>query len=557
MPLRKLHGRKLMLINMIYQPPLATTDWHDSLSIVYRDLVTDETELLVLNDPEYTIYSVKPEYRTFRKPRHMMPMEQLDPHTIKYKDRFKEIAKIAGPEYVAYLKDRSNDKRRLMKYPYVLGADVDIETFYRVKWKNELDNDEAKPISVVYLDIEVDSIDIEGFPKSGECPVNAVTVIDSNDKRSYTFLLDNGKNEQIKTFIDNQKAFQEKLHNTFDNAYGYIDYNIYMFTDEIKLLQSLLTLIHSIKPMFDDIWNMSFDIPYLLDRCTVLGFDPAEIFCHSDFPYPTCNYYKDTKSKNFRDKKDFFNCASYTHHRCQQITYQGLRKSQGVIKRTNLDSIGKKELGEGKLEFRDSASIKTLPYVDYEKFVLYNIKDVLLQYGIDNKCNDTMNVYLSSLSSYVPYKDILKQTVALSGLLQYELTTNYNMVLGNNTNYDNSSSQDDDDDEDGYEGAINGDPMNNDRVGVELFGVPSRFYYKDVIDLDFSSMYPSIMDAYNEYSTTMIGKVILDAPDIINYDEDLGKELVEDIILDDVAYLGTKYLNLPSTEDILKQFIPY
>ena len=38
--------------------------------------------------------------------------------------------------------------------------------------------------------------------------------------------------------------------------------------------------------------------------------------------------------------------------------------------------------------FVDEANIKTLPYVDYEKFVMYNIKDVLLQFGIENKCKD-------------------------------------------------------------------------------------------------------------------------------------------------------------------------
>ena len=370
MPLSKLKGRNLMLCNMVYQGPLKATNWHDYLSISYRDMDTNEKELLVLEDPVYTIYVVKPEFRTFRKPRHFLPLEQLEPKVIKYKDRYKEIAKIAGPQYENMLKDRTFNRKLLMKYPYVLGADIDIETVYRTKWEQELDNDLKKEINTVFLDIEVDTIDINGFPHNGECPINSVTVIDDNTRESYTFLLDNGNNPLIPEFINNHEEFQKELHEMFDEKYGHFEYKIFMFTDEVKLISAVFQLINVIKSDFCDIWNMSFDIPYIIDRCNVLNITPATILSHSDFPYPTCNYYIDNRSKDFRDKKDFFNLASYTHFRCQQRTYQGLRKSQGTIRRTNLDAIGNRELGYKKLDYHKFASIKTLPYEDYNAFVM-------------------------------------------------------------------------------------------------------------------------------------------------------------------------------------------
>lgn len=557
MPLSPLKGRNLMLCNMIYQGPIKFTNWHDYLAIVYRDLDTGDKSVFILTDPVYSIYVVKPEYRTFRNPRHFLPKDQLEERVIKYKDRYKEIAKIAGPQYENMLKDKTFDKRLLMKYPYVLGADIDIETIYRCKWADEIDNNSKKEITIAFLDIEVDTIDIDGFPHDGEAPVNAITIIFDSDSTSHTFLLDNGNNPLIPEFVKNHDGFQKRVHDLFDDVYGKLEYSIYMFTDEIELIKSAFKLLNVKKPDICNIWNMSFDIPYLIDRCNVLGVNPSTVMCHSDFPYPTLNYYIDKNTKDFRDKKDFFNVASYTHYRCQQRTYQSLRKSQGIIRRTNLDAIGQRELGEKKLDYHAVASIKTLPYEDYEMFVIYNIKDVLLQKGIDNKCNDTSNVYISSLASYVPYKDVLKQTVSLRGLMEHDFMKS-DIVLGNNVNYDadDHDNSSDDDGDDSYEGAINGDPMHNAQVGAKIFGIPSRFYFRDVIDFDFSSMYPSSMEAYNIFANCLIGKVILSEEDMqgrLNYDEDAGKELIEDFIHDDVVYIGHKYLDLPSAEDILNE----
>jgi hypothetical protein len=56
----------------------------------------------------------------------------------------------------------------------------------------------------------------------------------------------------------------------------------------------------------------------------------------------------------------------------------------------------------------------------------------------------------------------------------------------------------------------------------------------------------------------MIGKVILDGfskynPDITDPLYDQGKAFIEDLLTYDYGFLGERYFNLPSTEDILKE----
>lgn len=64
-------------------------------------------------------------------------------------------------------------------------------------------------------------------------------------------------------------------------------------------------------------------------------------------------------------------------------------------------------------------------------------------------------------------------------------------------------------------------------------------------------MYPNSIVAFNIFATTMIGKVIIASGTIQNnYDEDLGKEYVEDLIQDDPCFIGHKWHNLSDFETL-------
>ena len=56
-------------------------------------------------------------------------------------------------------------------------------------------------------------------------------------------------------------------------------------------------------------------------------------------------------------------------------------------------------------------------------------------------------------------------------------------------------------------GAFVLDPLKNDNVGEEIFrGTLSKFIFKNVCDFDFSSLYPSIIRAFNLDQQNIIGK---------------------------------------------------
>lgn len=501
MPFKKLSGRRLMLINMVYSRPSKISDWHDHLSIVYRDMITNRKEVMTIEDPKVNIFVVKPEFRTFRKPRHFMSMDKLEKVEVKYKDILFQIAKIAGPNYVEYYKTHPNikDRKQLLKYPYVLGGDIDIITYYMTLWNEQCGNNERKVLNKGYMDIEVDQIDYEGaFAKHGECEINAISLVDDTGQTVYTFLLDNDKNPLIVDFKNDVTAFKEKLRMQFDESYGRLEYKIYLFTDEVEMLTQFFRLYHTLNLDLVLIWNMGFDMPYIMDRMRELGMDPRQHMCGKNFPTKTLYYFEDTRTFEFANKKDYMQISDDTQPIDQLIVYAALRKSQGAVKKVNLGAVAQAVLKDTKLDYSDVGNIRTLPYEDYERFTSYNIKDTLLQMGIEHKTHDMDNLYLISTGNNIAYKDALKQTVTFRGLMYSHFKKN-GIVLGHNVNFDQGGDKydengdlivrdnEDEDEDDTFVGAINGDPLLNMANGLIIYGKPSKYLYGLVIDFDFSS----------------------------------------------------------------------
>lgn len=82
------------------------------------------------------------------------------------------------------------------------------------------------------------------------------------------------------------------------------------------------------------------------------------------------------------------------------------------------------------------------------------------------------------------------------------------------------------------------------------------YIFDNVVDMDFSSMYPHIIIAFNIERNTMIGKLLfedeiihryphlfMDDDDESNYDP--GKDFMDNYLTGDINSIGSKWFNLP------------
>lgn len=258
-------------------------------------------------------------------------------------------------------------------------------------------------------------------------------------------------------------------------------------------------------------------------------------------------------------------------------TYSSIRKSQHMLKSVKLNAISDLELGDKKIDYTEESNIILFPYENWKKFIKYNIKDVLLQVGIERKCNDVLTYYMRSHTNCTPYNKMFKETHLLRNVREiYFEKEGY--VQGNNLNIINEDKsfvednvEEDDEDKTTFKGAINADPTWNDMIGMKLLGMPSNTMFKNCIDMDFAAFYPSIKISNNIDPSTLLYKASFDNEEFMSgeyinrslnnqYFEkdkngktrklDITGEAVNTLASKNILTFGYNYLGLPSVVDL-------
>lgn len=571
----------VMLIDIKYIRPSKHYEWNDHLQIVYKIISTGEKKVKNIKNPKMDIFFARDGVNNkFYK--EYMPVEDLERVTVTYKDREKEIADRVGGTmkslYYDFIRENRRAVREVHKHPDVYGSDYDIEEWYRIMWNLHYSNTKTKPLTKAYLDIEVNIVDLKGFPKNGERPINVITVIDGDAKQSHTLILREPDNmDNIIDFENSIDEFTNELHEMFDEYYPGFNYNFYMYDDELDLISDFIRLMRTLDKDFAVIWNMDFDLPYINDRIRVLGGDPEVLWHDSDFDIPQAWY---NKSRFFdvvaRDSK--FNVSSKTVYLDQMTIYGAMRKGQGTLRSMRLNAVGEKELGDVKLDYGEASNLGELQMLDFKRYIAYNIKDTLLQYGIEEKTDDLSSLYQRTLDNCISYHKAFKQTKFLENRAFIEYYKQ-GLIIGNNINIDYTTSYEDKkkkksgDDEESFAGGLVADPMKFGYNGIKINGSRSKFILKNVVDFDFSSMYPNMIGAFNISRSSMIGKLIIDtgvddvyrifqnASDEFDLLEragntnDKGHAFMEEYLTNHFTTLGKRWFNLPGTEELIKDAV--
>ena len=626
---------KAMLVDVQYVKEDRKNKLPDTLYLVWKDLETKEKHVTTIESPTVDIYFEKPEYRASHTYPTAYPLDynllsKVDKKTVPYTGIIDAIIEDGGDPakqyamncYKTYNYSGLND---LLKYNYVFGADYDIRPLYRYKWMKEYDNSLPKPIDKAFSDIEVDFMNVTGSSDPLTCPVDLITLVDNDKKVCFTFALVGQEREDVpldkltssgvtlelrrrelhlsrlqqeKDLMDHQEELKEELHQMFDDTYGKLTYKFFFYTDEKEMLANYFMLIRKRKYDFVTFWNFEFDVNYLYNRAKVLGLDPNSLFCHPDFKRKECYFKKDRFHFDIKSKTDYFFTTGYTNFVCQMRIYAAIRKSQSELRNFSLNYIGEKVVKDKKLDYGEEGSIKYFSYLNYRKYFIYNIKDVLLQKGIEDHTGDLDNYYATSYQNVTPYQDEFKQTQKLRNVQYMDYLTS-GMVPGENQNatpfgqeeepdddLDEFFDFDDDEEEEtsgskkkkkGFEGALVGDPRLNAHVGMNLYGKASNNIFIYSIDMDMSSFYPSTIFACNIAPSALHFKVYLDAGQFnvrggdlkfygitpvpllpkepSAFHDDVAKECIDNYQTHNYLSTGRKWFNLPTMTDLYKECV--
>ena len=491
------------------------------LTLIYKDLDTGLKYFQEETDPDYEYYMATEGNRVDYN-RLFIEESKTEKIVVPYKDLEKDIAERTGNKAFFYDNVKTNNRgenRRLHTHPDVFNSDMNIEDHYMLRFSRMYKNDPC-PITKSFFDIEVDSINMRGdFPEPGECPINAISLIIQETKQVYIFLLRNKANPLIAEFekeVVNRTVHKEITEFVINavggpkaaEKYG-IDFSYnFLFYDqdkEINLISDLFVAINTFKPDFALAWNMAFDVPYILARIANLGYDPRDVVCHSDFKNKIASYYIDERNKSdFAERGDFAQIASYTTYLDQMIHFASRRKGQNKFISFTLDFIGEAVAKVRKLNYKHiTTNIAELPYKDYKTFVFYNVMDTVVQYCIEAATGDIDYVFTKSNINCTRYCKAHRQTVYLTNRVTKDIRKSGNFIIGNNCNKFNQKP------DVKFPGAFVADPLQLSNFPKMMLRGAYIDCCENAIDLDYSSLYPSIIREFNIAPNTQIGLLII------------------------------------------------
>jgi DNA polymerase elongation subunit (family B) len=252
---------------------------------------------------------------------------------------------------------------------------------------------------------------------------------------------------------------------------------VFPFRDERDMLAKYLELYEMINPSIVTGWNIDFfDTPMLYNRIKrLMGEKQANRLS----PIGQCFW------SPYR-KRYFMAGVSY-------LDYITLYKNYnfGELPNYRLDTIAQKELGRGKIEYQ--GNLDQLFSEDIEKFIEYNLVDVELVVGFEEKlqfidlCRGICHV------GHVPYEDFVYSSKYLEGALLTYLRRGG--LVAPNKPADRREKME----------ALKANKQEK-FIGAYV-KAPIVGKYDWIYDLDLTSLYPSIIMSINISPETKIGKI--------------------------------------------------
>lgn len=312
-------------------------------------------------------------------------------------------------------------------------------------------------------------------------------------------------------------------------------------------------------------------------------------------------FYQARKERQFSQRMDHFYILDGIVWMDSLLLYANIRVGQGQKESYALDAIAFDELEKEKLEFGPGETIKNLPWKNFKRFAEYNIRDVLLLLLLEEKNMDVELLQRLSEITYTRKEKVFTKTVSLKNFVNkfarekgFVMRNNKNADYGFDTKYfeknflesnpiiENDPKYKEFIDRRDNAGGFVADPaLNLPDNGMVINNKPSQFIFEDVFDEDFSSLYPSIIMAFNIDETTLLGKYFIydeeiksnllskyDYTNIMNLskgalatssstdgnDDELSIHLVDSLTSFDISRIGEKWFNLPSTKEIVDIF---
>jgi len=382
--------------------------------------------------------------------------------------------------------------------PDLLEKDIDKSLLVLRELYAEYDDIVPSFQNIVYIDIEIEmgGALTPDYIRSSPMPLTSIALIDITTKQKICFIVD--KTNQITEI------------NTGDKI-------VIPCASEKELIKKFLDKYEELDPTILVGYNSEyFDIPYLYYRIQSVVGDQANRLS----PLNKVEAYVDYNNENQ------VKLAGVNHLDYMLLHKKYIMKEEPSYK---LGDIGTKYVNLGKIEYE--GNLNTLFRDDINRFIDYNLRDVEIIEALENKLKFIDLTIMISHICNIPYESIYWNTVMNEGAILKYLKRE-NIVSPNKPTTHNPSLKNI---KETYAG------------GYLLEPIPGLYF--DVIDLDFTSLYPSIIKSLNLGIETLVGRIKVE--NNVTYEQNSSLEKLKERDPEEtvvIEKLNKKNYKLSSTE---------
>jgi len=393
----------MLIPNWIHSCKVKTADKGECIIVKEKIFDTENNtwtdNLKFIKDPYRHFWIHQQKYRTYKYKREYADMNECDKYKVKNVDLVKAIKQQLG------IYSGKDSLREVCNSPYVYGADIDIQVLIKMSYL-EKSSDLLVPYTVGAMDSEANiwsdyRINILSFIHGRSIYVGIL----------HDYLLNKKTNDgSYYTISDIHETVLKEIGDILDKYKFNVEYQI--FNTDIEIIKYIFSKIHYHKTDFISIWNMPFDMGFILKRIQDEGLDPYDILVPKEVPrdYGEVRYYKDPKVvDHFTLNWDMCYIPGYTQVLCSMRLYSRLRIIKGKESSYALDYITKKEIDLGKQKI--IGTHHEMQEKHFLEYIAYNIMDNILLILLEEKNKDISS--MTQLLGNSLIGDFSKQTILL------------------------------------------------------------------------------------------------------------------------------------------------
>jgi len=527
-------------------------------------------EVIVIDKPKRSFYLTKPGLRTHKYKKEYEYMENLD----KYDVYNHELPRELFHRLNGFYPRRNPQLNQLCDSPYVYGADIHIEVLIKGALQKTFEKSGLRPSAVTtgFFDTEADMLETNGKD------INLITV--THENKVYTAIwkkffkkriIIDGKDRFVDASLDELiKLKDEVLEPHIESIRKALpkvripkfEYQYFLHDDLLECIKWIFEQIHVNMTDFIGIWNMGYDIPQVIRNIQRLNGNVEDIMCYPGLAkkYKKVKYDTDhSKVDHFTKKWDWFHSTSGSQFTNATSLYSLLRTVIGKETSYKLDDILHKNIGVGKLTFKDADPIiaeltdtnwhRYMQRNEFLKYILYNQFDCISLQIMEWKNRDEEQmVMLAGPSRLCKWS---RQTRKAADDLYFDILQEGKVLVSTGRTMFNEF--------DWMLGKTGGAVLRPEKtydLGINIFrdmtGIKSLMR-SFVNDIDFSAFYPTVECVMNISKETKLNSAYL----IEGMDKNKTQRFFSLFISTDensVQIMNT-YFGLPNYSDMNKLFL--